>query len=89
MASTTTTFPVGTTILRSEVLFTLPVGTVLVDTKAKDSRVFRVIQSLTEGLHIATYAAHESTPGYVLTSGDTAIPAVIPVDMNLVIIFTP
>ena len=87
MASTTTAYPVGTTILRSEVLFALPVGTVLVDTT--DSRVFRVISSLTEGLHVAAYAHHESTPGYVLTPGDSAVPAVIPANMNLVIIHNP
>jgi hypothetical protein len=87
MASTTTTYPVGTTILRSEVLFSLPVGTVLVDTT--DGRLFRVISNLTEGLHVAAYTAHESTPGYVITPGDLAVPAVIPVNMRLVIIHNP
>jgi hypothetical protein len=86
MASTTT-YPVGTTILRTEVLFTLPVGTVLVDTN--DNRVFRVINSLMEGLHVAAYGLNEATPSYVLTPGDAAAPAVIPVNMRLVIIHNP
>jgi hypothetical protein len=86
MASTTT-YPVGTTILRSEALFALPVGTVLVNTI--NNQVFRVISSLTEGFHVAAYETHQSTPGYVLTPGDAAVPAVIPAGINLVIIHNP